>query len=235
MLTKEAENIAKSIPSFLNLCGEVMNPLAVRELSSSSDAMEIASKCIWVIAPFHFLVLMAIAPQGGGVGDGAPDYHVAARFLVALTGIIVIFMIGSFLALVPFGEKTYKNRANLWTSSILVGWFFSVLMGAGVIGWNYLTGGYHFDSVHKIFADDHHVGWLTAAIVCCGIGSLLALAISYLNYNRLRSAVGANGKVLVTFHGLRSIRYFVFFVVVFLTTASLFFGLGLLTTVPFFG
>lgn len=133
MITKEIENILKAFPNFLQMTQEAANPF-LRD-PPPADRLEVFSKAIWFIVPFHFLSFLGLVP----LRDASTVIVLLAGFLSLLGLSWVGTLIGVALAVItraPVAQRT--GIVSAWVVALVTTWFYCVVILAVTNFWLWL-------------------------------------------------------------------------------------------------
>lgn len=132
MLTREFENILKSLPAFVSMVWDARSPFLISEsstidgskLTAPTTTIETIVKSAWFIVPFHFLAFFGLAPSGSD--------NVGIVVLLAFISLVLVSWLGIAIGTLasvrsPVSEKIRNGIAASWTAALVISWFYCVL------------------------------------------------------------------------------------------------------------
>ena len=134
MITKEVENILKSFPSFLQMTSQAANP--VLSTHQHVDRLEIVTKAVWFVVPFHFLSFLGLVPI-----QGSDPLIVLLIGFLTLLGLSWIGTVIGFVASALQGVN-HENSGGIisaWVVALVTTWFFCVVIISGTNLWLWFT------------------------------------------------------------------------------------------------
>ncbi len=123
MITKELENILKSLPAFLRMAVDARNPLIPQDVQL--DRIEVVTKATWFVVPFHFMAFISLVPWNESDTTMTVVLSLITLVLLSWVGIICGLFHSFFSGLK--GDLRERSMGG-WAVTLTLCWFFCVVV-----------------------------------------------------------------------------------------------------------